>query len=229
MIPTGTGCFSCHSVESTNPLLLPDHPHGTPLDIDDTLINNTCWSCHKDANPPIYVETHSNMQAAVCAIRDPETVKKAMKAGVGQVIDVELGGKGDKQGGEPVKGKAYAKSISDGRYTIVSPMDLGTKFSVGPAVGLQIGGVDVAVISGSMQSLDASHMKMVGFDPKDYRIVVVKSANHFRGWWMPVASEIVDSDPPGIATNDLTKFDYKKKTRKVFPLDKDAVYPEPGK
>jgi hypothetical protein len=64
MIPTGTGCFSCHSVESTNPLLLPDHPHGTPLDIDDTLINNTCWSCHKDANPPIYVETHSNMQAA---------------------------------------------------------------------------------------------------------------------------------------------------------------------
>jgi len=168
-------------------------------------------------------------QAVVCAIRDPETVQKAMKAGVGQVIDVELGGKGSKQSGGPIKGKAYVKSISDGRYTIVSPMGLGTKFSVGPAVGLQIGGVDVAVISGSMQSLDASHMKMLGFDPKDYRIVVVKSQNHFRAWWTPVASEIIDSDPPGLATNDLTKFAYKKKTRKLFPLDADAVYPEPGK
>ncbi len=164
-------------------------------------------------------------QAAVCTIRDQETVQKAMKAGVGKVIDVELGGKGSKQGGEPVKGKAYVKSISDGQYTIVSPMGLGAKFSVGPAVGLQIGGVDVAVISGTMQSLDASHMKMLGFDPKDYRIVVVKSAKHFRGWWTPVASEIIDSDPPGIASNDLSTFAFKMKTRKLYPLDKDAVYP----
>ncbi len=168
-------------------------------------------------------------QAAVCAVRDSETVQQAMKAGVGELIDVKLGGKSSKQGGAPVKGKAYVKSISDGRYTIVSPMGAGTNFDVGPAVGLQIGGVDVAVISGSMQSLDASHMKMLGFDPKDYRIVVVKSANHFRAWWTDVASEIIDCDPPGIATNDLSAFTYTNKTRKVYPLDADAVYPEPNK
>jgi microcystin degradation protein MlrC len=164
-------------------------------------------------------------QAAVCAIRDPETVKKAMQAGVGKVIDVELGGKGSKQGGAPVKGKAYVKSISDGRYTIVSPMGLGMKFSVGPAVGLQIGGMDVAVISGTMQSLDANHMKMLEFDPKDYRIVVVKSQAHFRAWWTDVASQIIDSDPPGIASNDLRTFAFKKKTRKLYPLDADAAFP----
>jgi microcystin degradation protein MlrC len=168
-------------------------------------------------------------QAAVCAIRDPETVKKALKAGVGMVIDVELGGKSSKQGGAPIKGKAYVKSISDGRYTVVSPMGAGGKLDMGPAVGLQIGGVDVAVISGLFQALDANQMKMLGFDPKDYRIVVVKSANHFRAWWPNVASEIIDCDPPGVASNDLSTFTYKNKTRKVFPLDKDAVYPEPGK
>lgn len=166
-------------------------------------------------------------QAAVCAIRDPETVQKAMQAGVGKVIDVELGGKLSKLGGEPVKGKAYVKSISDGRYTIVSPMGAGTKFDVGPAVGLLIEGVDVAVISGLMQAFDANQMKMVGFDPQDYRIVVVKSANHFRAWWTGIASEIIDCDPPGIASNDLSTYTFKKKTRKVYPLDADAVYPEP--
>jgi microcystin degradation protein MlrC len=163
-------------------------------------------------------------QAAVCTIRDPDTVKQAMKAGVGSIIKVELGGKGSKLSGDPVRGEAYVKSISDGRYTVVSPMGQGTKFDTGPSVGLLIEGVDVAVISGTMQPFDAGQMKLVGFDPRDYRIIVVKSANHFRAWWTDVASLIIDCDPPGIGSNDLWSFAYKEKTQKLYPLDKDAVY-----
>ncbi len=59
--------------------------------------------------------------------------------------------------------------------------------------------------------------------------MVVKSANHFRAWWTDVASAIIDCDPPGIASNDLTTFTYEKKTRKLYPLDAGAVYPEPVK
>ncbi|NJK31245.1 MAG: M81 family metallopeptidase [Deltaproteobacteria bacterium] len=150
-------------------------------------------------------------QACVCTINDPETARKAAKAGVGQIIDVELGGKGSKLAGDPIKGKAYIKSISDGRYTVVSPMGAGTKFDVGPAVGLLIEGVDVAVVSGSMQPFDANQMKMVGFDPADYRVVVVKSTSHFRAWWTDVASEIIDCDPPGICSNDISTLKYKNK------------------
>jgi microcystin degradation protein MlrC len=163
-------------------------------------------------------------QAAICTIRDPETVQKAMRAGIGSVIDVELGGKSSKLGGDPVKGKAYVKSISDGRYTVVSPMGQGSKCDTGPAVGLLIEGVDVAVISGTMQPFDAGQMKLVGFDPCDYRVVVVKSANHFRAWWTDVASLIIDSDPPGIGSNDLWSFKFHNKQQKLYPLDKDAVY-----
>jgi microcystin degradation protein MlrC len=163
-------------------------------------------------------------QAAVCTIRDPETVQKAMTAGVGKVIDVELGGKASKLSGKPVKGKAYVKSISDGRYTVVSPMGQGSKFDTGPAVGLLIENVDVAVVSGSMQPFDAGQMKLVGFDPRDYRVIVLKSANHFRAWWTPVASLIIDSDPPGIGSNDLWSFKFDNKQQKLYPLDKDAVY-----
>jgi microcystin degradation protein MlrC len=105
----------------------------------------------------------------------------------------------------------------------------GMKFDVGPAVGLVIEGVDVSVISGMMQAFDNGQMRVVGFDPRDYRIVVVKSANHCRAWWTGVASKIIDSDPPGIASNDLSTFTFKKKTRKRYPLDADAVYPEPVK
>jgi microcystin degradation protein MlrC len=167
-------------------------------------------------------------QAAVSSIRDPETVRQAMEAGVGSMIEVRLGGKGSKLSGAPVCGQAYVKTISDGRYTIISPMLTGGKLDMGPAVGLVIEGVDVAVISGSMQPFDNGQLKMVGFDARDYRLVVVKSANHFRAWWSGLASRIIDCDPPGIASNDLTSFTYTQKKRQVYPLDAEAVYPEPA-
>lgn len=163
-------------------------------------------------------------QAAVCTIRDPETVRQAMGAGVGSVIDVELGGKASALGGAPIRGKGYVKSISDGRYTVVSPMGRGTRLDTGPSVGLLIEGVDVAVISGTMQPFDAGQMKQLGFDPRDYRVVVLKSANHFRAWWSDVASLIIDADPQGIATSDLWSFEFKHKRHRLYPLDAEAAY-----
>lgn len=166
-------------------------------------------------------------QAAVCTIRDAETVQQAIAAGVGNEIDVELGGKLSSLSGEPVRGKAYVKTIGDNRYTVVSPMGRGMKFDTGPAVGLTIGGVDVAVVSGVMQPFDAAQMKNVGFDPCDYRVVVLKSANHFRAWWTDIASAIIDCDPPGIASNDLASFTFRNKIRDAYPLDPDTVYSAP--
>jgi len=169
---------------------------------------------------------HNVTQACVASIRDSDTVKQAIKAGVGSVIDVELGGKLSKQSGGPIQGKAYVKSISDGRYIINGPMYTGIRFDVGPAVGLLIGGVYVVVVSGLMQVFDHGQLREVGIDPMDYRIVVLKSAIHFRAWWTDLASAITECDAPGIASNDLSTFTYTKKKRKVYPLDADAVYPE---
>jgi hypothetical protein len=58
---TGTGCLSCHQINSTYPKLLPPLNH-TPLpgDIDDTTSNGLCWSCH-NSTIPLYVKTHSSL------------------------------------------------------------------------------------------------------------------------------------------------------------------------
>lgn len=207
---------------------LPDQNAPGPIVIAERS-DNPGGGAPGDATHLLWELINNNVQqAAVCAIHDPDTVKQAMQAGVGSSIEVELGGKLSKLSGDPVRGKAYVKSISDGRYTVVSSMGQGAKLDVGPAVGLVIEGVDVAVISGSMQAFDHAHMKLVGFDCRDYRIIVVKSANHFRAWWSGVASQIIDCDPPGLASSDLTTFNFTKKTRKLYPLDADAVYPEPA-
>ena len=84
--------------------------------------------------------------------------------------------------------------------------------------------LDSVVSVPSFFVFDAGQMKLVGFDPLDYRVIVLKSANHFRAWWTDVASLIIDSDPPGIGSNDLWSFKFQNKKQKLYPLDKDAVY-----
>ncbi len=54
------GCFSCHDMTSTESKLIPPMGH-VAQDIDDTLFNNLCWSCHNDIIAP-YVKTHSSLQ-----------------------------------------------------------------------------------------------------------------------------------------------------------------------
>ncbi len=51
---------------------------------------------------------------------------------------------------------------------------------VGYTVCLLIEGIDVVVISGAIQPLDNSQMRLTGLDPRDYRIIVAKSSNHRR-------------------------------------------------
>lgn len=52
-----------------------------------------------------------------------------MAAGVGSLIDVKLGGRASKLGGASEQGKAYVKSIGDGRYAV--------RFSAWPKAGFE--------------------------------------------------------------------------------------------
>ena len=52
-------------------------------------------------------------------------------------------------------------------------------------------GVLVAVVGGKKQLLDRELLRMVGIEPERMRIVVVKSSNHFRADFQPIAREAV--------------------------------------
>ena len=110
---------------------LPDHDSPGPVVIAEKSDNPGCGAPGDSTHVLWELIKNNVQQAAVSSIRDPETVQQAMKAGVGSIIDVELGGKLSKLSGEPVSGKAYVKTISDGRYTIVSTMLQGGKLDMG--------------------------------------------------------------------------------------------------
>ena len=160
----------------------------------------------------------------IASIYDPEVVKQALEAGVGATIRVRLGGKTHPLHGEPVEADAYVKTLSDGRYKSRSPMGLGGQANVGPLVLLKIGSVYVIVVSKRAQIMDDGHMEVAGLDYRKLKIMGVKSAQHFRGFWETRVSGLVACDPPGLQKSDVSVYDRKLLPKDAYPLNKEAVW-----
>ena len=158
------------------------------------------------------------------SIYDPETVQQALAAGVGSTIHVRLGGKTHPLHGEPVEADAYVKTLSDGRYRSRSPMGFNGQANVGPLVLLRIGNVYVTVCSKRGQIMDDGHMEVAGLDYHKMKIMGVKSAQHFRGFWENRVSGLVACDPPGLQKSDVSVYDLKLLPRSAYPLNKDCEW-----
>jgi microcystin degradation protein MlrC len=67
--------------------------------------------------------------------------------------------------------------------------------------------------------VDPEAARSVGIDPAKRKIVVVKSAVHYRASYEPIAAEIIEVDGPGLASPNLNRFTFTNIRRPVFPID----------
>ena len=162
--------------------------------------------------------------AAIGGLVDPETVAGLAGAAVGATVEVRLGGKTDPRlGGGPLDLDATLVAVSAGDYVGDGPMLGGLKGSFGPTVVLRVGGIDILVISNTAQMLDLGQFRAFGIEPTAKRVVAVKSMQHFRAAFEPIAGEVIVCDSGALCSPDLTKLPYKKVRRPIFPLDRDLV------
>jgi microcystin degradation protein MlrC len=87
---------------------------------------------------------------------------------------------------------------------------------------LRIGGVTVVVAEHRMQLLDSEMLRIAGVTPERSRLIVVKSAVHFRADFQRMASAIFDADTPGIHRPDFGNYRYESLRRPIYPLDPDV-------
>lgn len=157
-------------------------------------------------------------------IADPETASQAHEAGVGATIEVRLGGKTEELHGEPIVTEAYVKCLTDGRFIRQSPMGRGARVNLGKMTRLVIGGIDVLVSTIRTQTLDDEVFLLHGIDVTRYKIVAIKSSNHFRAGFEPIAHAIIRADTPGLVSADLSTFDYRRLQRPIWPLDDGVTF-----
>ena len=160
--------------------------------------------------------------AVVAIISDPESVAQAIEAGVGNRVTLNVGGKTDDMHGEPVALEAYVKTISDGVYLRKGPMARGAIDRMGRTAVIKTGGVEVILTEERSQPLDAEVLRSVGIEPRDRKLIALKSAVHYRADYTPIAHEILEVDTPGVHSANLTNFRYENLRRPIHPLDSNA-------
>ncbi|HEU5423958.1 MAG TPA: M81 family metallopeptidase [Nitrolancea sp.] len=167
--------------------------------------------------------------AVVVPITDPEAVQQAIAAGVGGRVSLQLGGKTDTMHGAPLAVTGRVVRLSDGRFVHKGPMSTGVEHNMGPTAvleleGAQGGRVLVVVSTHRYQPIDLEVLRSQGIEPSQQQMIAVKSSVHFRAAFTPIASEIVEVDTPGLTSPKLENFDYRKVTRPLYPLDRDAEW-----
>ena len=157
---------------------------------------------------------------AVGGLFDPKAAHELANAGIGARVTLSIGGKTDARvGGGPITVTGVVKSVSDGRYTFEGPMFTGVPSTLGTSVWFQVGELAILIVSERQQMLDKNIFRVVGIEPAEKSIVVVKSMQHFRGAFAPIAEDIIVTDAGGLSTPDMTKRTYSNIRRPVFPLD----------
>jgi microcystin degradation protein MlrC len=158
-------------------------------------------------------------RGAVVTLADPETVRRAHEAGEGGTLEVRVGGKTDALHGEPVFMKAAVRRLGVGDFTYRGSYMTSRRVAAGRAAVLESDGVLVLVRERRVMPFDREEIQVMGINPSQCRIIVVKSALAWRAAYGDLARKVIDVDTPGICTARLDTLPYRKLRRPVAPID----------
>ncbi|MBN4047570.1 M81 family metallopeptidase [Acidimicrobiaceae bacterium AH-315-P05] len=205
---------------------------GGPVVINDTS-DNPGGGAPGDATHLLRAMIEADLER-VCFgfIFDPAAVELAIAAGVGNRVQLSIGGHHDERHGAPVGVEVYVVTITDGRFVYTNAMVAGVNANLGPCARVRIEGshgdgtgVDVILSSVRQQTLDEEIFLLHGIDVRTYDLVALKGSSHFRAGFTDLASAIVTADTPGLTTQQVTTFEYTNLDTAKYPVTNDVTLP----
>ena len=183
---------------------------------------NTVWILQAFVN--------AGVQGSVLGVfYDPALAAEAHRMGVGASFEAHFNREED----HPLSGRfvhrARVISLHDGTCTGRRGVAAGQTVLLGPTALLQVGGVQVVVVSVRQQCKDPVFFEMMGVDLSAARSVIVKSRGHFRAGFDEFFPDerIVEVDVPGLTTPDLTQVNWQRMPRPMYPLDPEMHWSPP--
>jgi microcystin degradation protein MlrC len=83
----------------------------------------------------------------------------------------------------------------------------------------RVDGIDIIVITNNGQAVDLAQFISLGIDPTRYRTVAVKSMQHFRAAFEPIAREVILVDTGALCSEIYTPELFTQVRRPIWPLD----------
>jgi microcystin degradation protein MlrC len=142
---------------------------------------------------------------------DPIAVQVAEEAGAGALLALRLGGKSGKVSGDPLDLRVKVRAIAPNARQSFGPITE----AMGTMVWLSVDGVDIVVNTRRQQTFHPDAFRAIGIEPADYRLVIVKSAQHFYDGFAPIAKDVLYVTTPGAAEPDFNARPY---SRRIYPF-----------
>jgi microcystin degradation protein MlrC len=200
-------------VRTDNPLIIADYAdnpgggaYGDSTALLDALlktgVSNACFGPMADPVAATHLHEHSE----------------------GETITIDLGGTTDPHfGGGPLTVTGQIRQLSNGVCIGDGPMKGGQELHFGKTCVLHVDGIDILVVSEAIQMYDQQQFRSFGIDPTSKTVVALKSMQHFRAAFEPVAEKIIVCDSGALCTTDVTKLPYKNVPRPIYPLDRNMM------
>ncbi len=167
----------------------------------------------------------SATSVAAAIVYDPEVVSLAKKAGAGANLSVRLGGKAGPSSGNSLDLEVTVLSLRQ-NYMHSFPQQSGPPFlvSLGDVAAVHCRGIDIVVSSKRSQCLSPSIFSDLGVDPRQRRVLLVKSTQHFYGAFVDMAGEIIYMTTPGAVPPDPRLLQYTRvDPSRFYPWNEDPL------
>ncbi|MCV9907775.1 M81 family metallopeptidase [Brucella sp. HL-2] len=154
-----------------------------------------------------------------CLYWDPIAVRMCREAGEGATLELRIGGKIGKVSGDPLDLTVKIRRIASDITQRFGP----TPLSIGDAVWVSSGSIDIVLNTVRTQTFHPECMTGLGLDPSQKKIIVVKSSNHFRAGFEPIASEILYVSAPGALQPRFENLPFTKLKKPYWPRVADPL------
>ncbi len=167
-----------------------------PVVISDTQ-DNPGAGADSDTTGMLRAMIAAGARGALGNLWDPESAAQAHAAGEGAMVRLSLGARSRIPGDAPVEAEFLVEKLTDGEFIATGPFYSGRKMTMGPSACLRIGDVRVALVSAKAQMADREMFRTLGIVPEEEPILIVKSSNHYRADFAPIAETILVCAAPG--------------------------------
>ena len=169
------------------------------------------------------VERQGLEDVAAGPICDPSAVARLLAAGTAASVTIPLGGRIDMPQinlpGRPHTVTGKVTRVTEGEFVVTGPMATGTRVRMGRTAVLDTGRMQIVVSERRSEPFDLGVFTHCGIDPRRKRYVLIKSRQHFRAGFEPIARHIVLCDGDGCTSSDLRLFTYRKRRRPLYPFE----------
>ena len=200
---------------------------GKPVIIADGADATNSGACGDSIHLLQEMLTRHIPEGALAIMVDPRAVTHANTIGKGGQFEFAVGGKRDTVFSKPLKVKGEVLTLKPARYILSGHLGDRLPIDMGRSAAVRLGDVTLLLVEKTGPGSSPEMYRCVGLEPKEFKLVVVKSPAGFRADFDPFAAGIVLSACPGCASPRLDGLPFRKIDRPLWPLDRFEDRNEP--